>query len=267
MTVEQSSNAIPEWLQGYNPEAERESDFSFIGRLKRNEFRLSSPEYNEKARLAEPIWQWQMEYEALDWQHDDGTPGVFTTSLNLRTSDGRLMQGPGTPNYAVSSAFSGLGVSISPQLGGQDFVGHVFRMVSHTVKMGKFSKRTYIPVEYLGGADYVFAGTKQTLKRRERDEGMSARATIAEAVRQAAETDLVKAARLVNILNGVPLTEAAATVAQADSSLRVQSIFGTNVAIGLRPPNYELITALVERSFVSVEDGTIYVGPAAPVGS
>ena len=253
---------VPEWLRTYNPEAEQENDFGFIGKLVANGFQPSGPEYNEKAHLAEPVWQWRMEYEALDVDRDDGTPGIFSTTVNLESvgKDGtkRRRTGNDTPPGVISTAFSGLGITISPALGGTDFVGHVFRMVAHNVKQGSFSKRVYIPVEYFGD-NYVYTGKKRVLKARTQEgESVSARNIIAQAAANAAQSDVEKAQRLITLIDGLPMDATVLSQAIGRNGVRTESIYGINVVVGLRSPKFELLDKLEQNGLINTQGGIIH---------
>ena len=258
-----AGQGLPERTQSYNPEDERENDFGFIGRVVQNEYAPCSKEYMEKANLTEPVIQWQLRMEALDYQRADGTPGIFSNGLNLRTKAGRDIKGPGSPPFELSVAFNGLGTPMTPDSSGAGPTGGVFRFQSHTVKMGPtLRKNMYLPVEYLGD-DYVYTGEVHTLKSKDSDQGTSTRSAIAAAAELASQSDPEKARNLADIIDGRTREEARAVLKTHPAGHQV--IFGQNVLVGFNPPKFALLNVLEDRGFVTISDGGIIAATTSPV--
>ena len=263
MVQKQSGKDSQEWIQSYNPEEEREDDFGFIGRVVQNEYAPCSAEYMEKANLTTPVMQWQMRLEALDIDREDGTPALFSNSLNLQAKDGRAIKGSGTPPFEVSVAFTGLGVAAAPNLGGDGIINHVFRFQRHNIKLGPtLRKSVYLPIEYLGDADYTYVGEKRTIKGKRDDQGASTRNAVAQAAELASQGDPDKARNLAEIINGLTREEARTTI--KSHPVAHQVIFGQSVAIGFNPPKFTLLNILEERGFVTISEGGV-IAAAAPV--
>jgi len=247
---------------GVDPGAPPEDTFELVGRLVFNQFVRASQEYADAAGGNKPI-KWRQEIEALDVVRDDGSAAIFSSSPSMTRGDGVTPLGEGSAANRLALIWKALvGISMNPDdERSKAFIGCVFRFASKRYKVGKdrktgeqFVVRVFEPVESLG-PDFQYQGEVRKLQPREDD---SKQAPSSPPPPPPAADEDSTAAQLARVLNGQ--TRATAQAAVFASPLKsVPMLFGQNIIAALNPPEAPLVDVLVEKGFVTVnEGGAIY---------
>ena len=248
-------------IRGYDPANPPPLEFRFYGKLRRDEYAPSSPEYTTAAHLPRPIWQWQQEYEAADWRRVDGTPGIFTNSINLESistdTNGVSVsrwQGEGGPAQVLALARIGMGMPANPaDPKAAEWIGHWFELKSVSVPRGKFKPaRVYLPIKHLG-TSFIYTGDVHTFKSKDADsESTSEGSTPLPPM--SSEADEVVALRIVKLLDGTPRSSAMSVVFKSPDGRRPQ-LFGRPMLAGFS--SGDLIDDLVARGFLTDDNGVL----------
>ena len=249
----------------YNPISMPEFDVSkapamamtIIAKLAFNGFVHAADEYMKARGGGAPIPQWRQEFHAANRIHPDGTPGIYGNSLNLTSKDGRPL-GEGSAYDVVYKAFAKIGLPQvdpnNPQ--SQLLLNHWFTLDSHTIKLGTFEKRVWLPVQYHGDAcPPIPADQVQTITPRDSASPAAGGTGVPAATPSAPTDDNAVAKKVASILDGKKREEAVITL--MSSELRtVTTLFALPFLPGFVPTEYPTLNLLIEKGYIT-DDGVV----------
>jgi hypothetical protein len=249
-----------------------EDKFEFVGRLMKNNFIKSRPEYVEASGGAQPI-KWRQEMQALDVVRQDGTPAIFSNSPNVTRGDGATQLGENSAYHVLTLAWKKVvGIYMSPEdPAASGYIGHAFRFRSHVWKRENkktgdvFEVRCYHPTEHLGGADFQYVGDIRTLQGSQDDSGAPA----APPPPPPAQDDTDVGAQLVAVIAGQTRETALNAVFQSELK-SVPMVFGKSLVAELNPPEAPLLDLLVEKGLIVIGTNGVIAAvpqPGAPEGT
>ena len=241
-----------------DPAKPPEDTFEFLGRFTSNRNVYPPKDYVDKAEGARPV-KWRQEFEALDVVREDGTPAIFSNSPSATRGDGVTPLGEGSAWNVLGLAWKGLvGTSMGPRdPDSAKFLGSVFRLRSKRIKAGDWSVRLYLPIEVVGGADYVYQGEKRTLQSR----SDNSQAPTTPPPPPSQDDDAI-AAQLVGILHGGGRAEAL-SLFLASHLKATPMLYGQSMHSGLSGDG-ALINTLIEKGLVKEENGVLKALATAP---
>lgn len=260
----------------FDPSNPPERVVEFVARLAEfNHYVVASDVYAERAS-GKPR-QWRQEFSCLDTVRSDGTPAIYSNTVNITRGDGVTPLGEGSAAHSLGLAWQAAtkvlfppnGINYSPRdPRSKDLVGHVFRFRSKNLKLGvikatgeALSKRVYLPVEYLGDSSYQFTGEMRVLPPRDGEDQIAPSMPSAPSV----DEDTL-AAQFAQALDGQTVAGAYDAIVKTPLKLTPE-LFGMNPLAGLDENNPALINALVERGFLHTNGNGTLVANAEKVAA
>jgi len=225
----------------------------FIGKLVLNVFAKPLQRYIEEGGSPNII-QWRQQFEAANVVRSDGTPAIYSNTVNVTDKNGDKL-GEGGAAHTLGLYYEGLGICASPSdpRSGQ-YIDHYFELEGTEIKLGKrgrFTKFIFKPIAYFGTQCPPIT-EKRVLEARDGDSspGMPAAAPA-----QAVNEEVV-AQQLADLCDGHKATEVFNLA--LGSMGTVTQLFGMPFFGGLAAPRCALIAEMVNRGYLAAEaDGTL----------
>ena len=229
-----------------HPPVREFAPIKFVGKLKLNVYAKPQQRYIEEGGSPNLI-QWRQEFEAQDVVRSDGTPALYSNSVNVTDKNGEKL-GEGSAAHTLGLYYEGLGLSMSPNdPRAEGYIDHYFQLEGAEVKLGRrgqYTKLIFRPTAYFGTQCPPI-----TEKRVIEVSGDGADAGVTGAAVAQAQDDEVVARQLAELCDGKKPGDVFNAALQNMST--TTRLFGMPFFGGLAAPRCALIEELVERGYLS----------------